>query len=228
MDSHLAPIFVEVEAKYEEVGVRIIDEPEWHSGVKGGKPTLSMADTKRHMPSFAHELRHLRLSGRGYRHILAGGNLNISKRVLLSQLLSTLDNELQHHRMYADFVAAGFDSKEFYAESDDRSFIAMRKLIKAMKSPGPSEAFLSYVALIAPGGGWPIGVREDLLMRLERAVTRDVWQKLLSTKNIIDSWTQQQSLDPTSTIAAILETLGDVSNSLIAEDLSGMATATSV
>lgn len=73
--------------------------------------------------------------------------------------------------MYPDFVTAGFDDKHFYAESDDRSYFAMRKQIKAMKSPGPSEAFLSYATLIAPGGGWPAGVRGDLLVRLEKVVT---------------------------------------------------------
>lgn len=43
------------------------------------------------MPSFAHELLHLRLYARGYRHILAGGNLDVQKRVMLSQVLSTLE-----------------------------------------------------------------------------------------------------------------------------------------
>ena len=33
-DSRLAPFFTEVEAKFDEIGVRIIDEPEWHATVQ--------------------------------------------------------------------------------------------------------------------------------------------------------------------------------------------------
>lgn len=90
-DSRLTPFFTEVEAKFNEIGVRIIDEPDWNATVKDGKLILCMADTKRHMPSFAHELLHLRLYARRYRHILAGGNLDVQKRVILSQVLSTLE-----------------------------------------------------------------------------------------------------------------------------------------
>ncbi|OWK26016.1 hypothetical protein AJ87_47395 [Rhizobium yanglingense] len=40
-DSRLTPFFTEVEAKFDEIGVRIIDEPDWNATVKDGKPILS-------------------------------------------------------------------------------------------------------------------------------------------------------------------------------------------
>lgn len=219
-DSRLTEIRTEVEKAY-TVGVAFAKGSEWEAEVKGKEAVIRVAPTSRPLPSFAHELLHLRLSARGYRHILAGGNIDEQKRYRLILVLEALDNELQHHRMFPAFIGAGFDGADFYAESDDRIFITVRKQIKALKPPvSPSSAFLSYLTLIGPGGRWPDGKREDLLERLQGAVTPEVWKKLEQTKSIIEDWKQQDSLDPTATIVAILKTLGDVGGSMIGEDIS--------
>ncbi|WP_292459586.1 hypothetical protein [Mesorhizobium sp.] len=218
-DSRLTAIRTEVEKAY-TVSVGFAKGPEWEAQVKGRTAVIRIAETGRPLSSFAHELLHLRLSARGYRHILAGGNIDDQKRLQLIEVLVALDNELQHHRMFPDFIEAGFNGSEFYAESDDRAFIALRKQIKALKlRVSPSAAFLIYLTLIGPGGCWPDGKREDLLKRLQEAVSAEVWTKLEKTKAIIEDWKHRDSLDPASTIVEILKTLGDLGGSMVGDDI---------
>ncbi len=219
VDPRLRTVLDEVQAKY-ELGIKIVDKTEWSSTVDGQKATIEVADTDRPMAAFAHELLHLRLSARGYRHILGNGNRDEAKRILVSYVLSALDNELQHHRMFPEFIAHGFDEAEFYADSDDTAIEAVLGEIEILSSSGPvSLAFLPYLSLIAPGGGWLAGARESALEQLKSKASSEVWQKLLATKAVIDAWAGSCSLDPTDTIVTILELLGDVDGTWIAEDV---------
>ncbi|NKK58786.1 hypothetical protein GFM44_23085 [Rhizobium leguminosarum bv. viciae] len=218
-DARLAPIMKEVEARY-EVGVRRLDKPEWSSSVKGNKAEIGMAVTGRHLQSFAHELLHLRLSARGYRHILGAGNHDPHQQQIISAVLDALDNELQHHRMFPEFVNAGFDGGDFYAESDDDVHVQLQSEIEELRNASPAwQAVLSYFTLIAPGGRWPDGKREELVALLKSNVTTATWDKLAQVEALFDTWRQQSHLDPTETIVSIFETLGGFEGTYLAEDV---------
>lgn len=219
-DDRLKPILIEVETSY-KLGIALAAGVKWESSVKGKDAVIRMADTNRPFAAFAHELLHLQLSARGYRHILGNGTHDLQQRLLVHDLLIALDNELQHHRMFADFVGAGFDGSEFYNDSDDASWSEVEAQINALTETSPaSTALFSYLTLIAPGGGWPDRTRETLLDLLRRKVSSEVWGKLVAIKATIEAWRKQKDLDPINTITAIFETLGDLDGTWIGEHMS--------
>ena len=219
-DFRLQSIITDVEAKY-ELSIRIVDDTEWWSSVDGQKAVIAMTATARPMAAFAHELLHLRLSARGYRHILGSANHEPAKNQVISGLLSALDNELQHHRMFPAFLSAGFSAREFYADSDDISYEAIQRQIGTFSSNTSAAcALYAYLPLIAPGGGWPTDMRDSVVDDLTRSVSAQVWQRLQAVKVAIDAWAGSDELDPTNAIVTILEALGEFDGTYITEDIS--------
>ncbi|MCJ9673044.1 MULTISPECIES: hypothetical protein [unclassified Neorhizobium] len=218
-DPRLKPIIEEVEKAY-KVRIAVTSDPEWASAPDKKTAEIEVSDTLRPLPSFAHEYLHLRLSARGYRHILASINFNLSKNAAIGRLLSALDNELQHHRMFDDFVKAGFDGVDFYAESDGGAHIAVKKQIEALTfQSDPADALPSFLSVIAPGGRWPDDEREALRQLIEKTCPAATWSKLLKIEGIIDRWKQQDGLNPLNTIAEILEALGGYDDTFIGENV---------
>lgn len=217
-DPRLKPIIDEV-AKTYKVQLVVTDEPDWASAPEKSRATIEVSDTSRPLPSFAHEYLHLRMSARGYRHILGSINLDPGKNRVIQQLLIALDNELQHHRMFDDFVAAGFDGGDFYAENDDASHTFVRQQIEALTfQSSPADALRPFLSVIAPGGRWPEGERDALRQLLEATVPAATWNKLVKIEGHVDRWKQQSDLNPLGTIASILETLGGFDDTFVGED----------
>lgn len=216
-DARMAGWIAEAEKAY-ELRISPTSEEGWFSEVVDGKAKIGMGETERPQPSFAHEILHVCLSARGYKHIVAVGGLDELKVTVLQALVSALDNELQHHRMFDEFVAAGFDAGEFYHDGDATAHVDVRKEIEELTTAHPPVAALFvYLTLLAPGGGWPDGEREDLTARLQSNVSMDIWDKLQSISGLIDHWKVQAHLDPTDTVAAIIERLGDFDGTFVGE-----------
>lgn len=189
---------------------------EWFSQVRDGKAQIGMAETERPLPSFAHEILHVCLSARGYKHVIEVANLDEHKRDVLQAVVGALDNQLQHHRMFDEFVAAGFDGGEFYHDGDDVSHSQIRKEIEELLQH-PVAALFVWLTLMAPGGGWPEGEREELTRLLQQKVSMDTWDKLQKISDLVDRWKKQADLDPTETVADIIETLGDFDVTFVGE-----------
>lgn len=218
-DSRLKSIIAEVEQKY-ELAITIGAGSEWASGFVNGKAVIWMADTTRPMASFAHEILHLRLSARGYKHILGCANPDKSVTAIVADLLVALDNELQHHRIFPEFLSAGFDGDEFYADDDDTDWVDIETSVRTLTGDEtPSIVLFSYLSLIAPGGGWPEGRREEIIDLLRARIAPATWSKLLMVKTAIEAWSLEDHMDPTETIVAIFEALGDLGQTFIAENV---------
>ncbi|MEI3807565.1 hypothetical protein V6R85_23885 [Agrobacterium sp. CCNWLW32] len=216
-DPRMASWLAEADKAY-ELQIAPTKAVEWFSQVRDGKAQIGMAETERPLPSFAHEILHVCLSARGYRHVVEIANMDEHKRNVLQAIVTALDNELQHHRMFDEFVAAGFDGGDFYHDGDDASHTDIRKEIDGLSPKDhPTAAFFVYLTLLAPGGGWPEGERENLTHLLESKVSADTWTKLQKIAALIDGWKHQADLDPTKTVAAIIDTLGDLENTFIGE-----------
>ncbi|PTV70182.1 hypothetical protein [Agrobacterium pusense] len=216
----LKPIIDEVERTY-KVTLELTADPTWSSMPNKKRAVIEVSDTNRPLPSFAHEYLHLRLSARGYKHILGSINFDVAKNDRISNLLSALDNELQHHRMFDDFVAAGFDPGDFYAESDDMSHVGLRSEIEKLSFMTQEiDVLLTFLSLIAPGGRWPDGEREAMRDLLKTNIPAGTWSKLVKIEALIATWKQQADLNPLDTIASILETIGGCDDTFIGIDAS--------
>lgn len=216
-DPRLTGWIEEAEAAY-KLHIARSEDREWSSKVGNGNALIGMAVTERPLPSFAHEILHVCLSARGYKHIVEIANMDEHKRNVLQAIVSALDNELQHHRMFHEFVSAGFEGGEFYHDGDDASHVEVRAAIEEITADQHSTAaFFSYITLIAPGGSWPSGEQEDLIQLLKSKVSDETWAKMLKISELIDAWKVQSDLDPTNTVADIIETLGDLDNTFVGE-----------
>ncbi len=216
-DARMTGWIAEAEKAY-ELRISPTTEEGWFSEVVNGKAKIGMGETERPLPSFAHEILHVCLSARGYKHVVELANTDPIRLSVLQALISSLDNELQHHRMFGEFVATGFDGGEFYHDGDAAGHADVRKDIEALtKNHPPVAALFVYLTLLAPGGNWPDGAREELTHLLQANVSMDTWDKLQVISGIIGRCKQQADLDPTETVAAIIEALDDFDGTFVGE-----------
>lgn len=218
-DHRLKGIIAEVEQTY-ELAIGIGSGPSWESSIVNGKAIIRMAETDRPMASFAHEILHLRLSARGYRHILGCAHPDEKLRGVVLDLLDALDNELQHRRTFPEFLSAGFSGDEFYSDDDDADWVDVETHVRALSgNETPSIVLFIYLSLIAPGGGWPQGKLEEITDLLQAKIKPETWSRLLAVKAAIEAWARDDTMDPTETIVSIFEALGDLGGTFIAEDV---------
>lgn len=111
------------------------------------------SQTKHPKASLAHELLHIKNQILGYKRIKLGIAVdnNLLKSGYLKTVCDALDNEMQHHKMYAEYIELGLAPKEFYADSDDQTEEYIEDYLK-----NPANDFIQlsiqYLTLIAPGG----------------------------------------------------------------------------
>src|SRR5262249_50868279 len=147
-----------VKSLYEEVSastpitIEAAREGNWDSATKDGTTTITVTPTERPSSALMHELLHAKLKISGYRQYLTVVSMDDKRNALLA-IATILDNELQHHRMYGAYAAAGLDPGHFYHDDDVESFDQVRTELKNMrKQAAPEEFFRLFVTVIAPGG----------------------------------------------------------------------------
>ena len=134
------------------ITIKSIGKGPWGSTTENGQTTISVAPTQWPSESLSHELLHAKLKLLGYRQYSTVCSMN-NDQGLLKSIVEALDNELQHHRMFTEFLTMGFNPIHFYFDGDTDAYRTIRKEIKLM---GPSthvgQFFLKFVTVIAPGG----------------------------------------------------------------------------
>jgi hypothetical protein len=104
----------------------------WGTETADGKTKIYVTSTKDPAAALAHELLHAKLKLGGYRQYLIMLSMD-KKQLFLKPLGEILDNELQHHRMFEEFLGAGFRAEQFYNDDDATAFPAVRRELKDMK-----------------------------------------------------------------------------------------------
>lgn len=122
----------------------------WGAVVENGKAVIGYTDNNDPEASLAHELLHIRLHERGCQRIRLGIS-SFDESNWLSRFIDAMNNELQHHKMLGEFIAMGFDGKQFYGESNSSAVKMLEKNLKIAKND-PKSLTLGYLIAIAPGG----------------------------------------------------------------------------
>lgn len=181
----------------------------WGSSTDSNGTTISVAPTAFPAESLYHELLHAELKLDGYcQHLTCVRVVEDETPFLLAQ---ALDNELQHHRMFPKFEAAGFYPVRFYHDGDDQTFARVRRELRGMKPKKTSAAayFLKYLSIIAPGGAGS----EDERARLDRffrvQVPPDKLAKVDAAAQKVQAWGAATTLDPGPVIIEIIAALGE-------------------
>jgi hypothetical protein len=180
----------------------------WHSKTVAGQTTIWYSPTKHPNACLAHELLHARLKLSGYKqYVVSVCATEKSRRI--SSLLEILDNELQHHKFYPDFIALQFTPGEMYHDSDNAVDRELREIVAELRSDDPPENFLrAYVTIIAPGGAANPSEREQWGQLLQDKCPARYWKRLETIQQIISEYAHGNDLDAGPTLVRILKALG--------------------
>ena len=195
----LANIQAQIPIDYEWSDVAL-----WGAHIQNGRAIITVTRTGHPSAALAHELLHIDLQLKGYRR--PRGFLSDIVDLPTFQLLMTcLDNELQHQRMFAPFSAMNFRSKQFYADSD----VNTERFIwsELAKAQGRIERAIHFFTLIAPGGAISEGGRNQLRQKfrtVDDGVHESTWVVI---EAIVARWKNDPSFDVTSYLKEILQTL---------------------
>lgn len=203
-----------VEALYQEVNsatpvsFKYAESDTWWSSTVGNKTTIQATPTTHPAACLAHELLHAKLKINGYRQYTVSVSCD-ARKTKLPDLLSALDNELQHHRMFLDFDELGFPATEFYHDSDYATLDIIVDRIKLSKRAQHAVVHLmTYLTVIAPGGTFTPGNVNDLESLFQKHAGPQNWETLQAIKGEILSWRDGGGVDPGPTLIKILHHLG--------------------
>lgn len=181
---------------------------EWSSATINGATTIIAAPTNHPAAALYHELLHAKLKLDGYRQYLTIVSMS-AKRRLLQHVCEPLDNELQHHRMIGEFLAAGFPADQFYNDEDVTAIKELRRALQGLKRDAlPEEFLLPFLTVLAPGGVGSVEDRQRLKNLFRANSPRLVWQALSSIEECFAAWSNMATLDAGETIVQILRELG--------------------
>jgi hypothetical protein len=108
--------------------------------------------------------------------------------------MDALDQELQHHKMFPQFIALGFPADEFYYDNDIEVLSKIDNFMK-VSYHDLLEVLLRYFTVIAPGGTIEykrLDYYKEQLKTLGNNAFRD---KLNLIDDIFSKWTKSKSLD---------------------------------
>ena len=188
----------------------------WSSQTADGKTEIIVSLSSRPEASLAHELLHARLKTRGYRQYGLIGTMDPNPE-LLKYINEALDNELQHHRIFPEFLEMGFTGDQFYHDGDEADFSQLQAEIETTKpDENPGALLLNFLTLISPGGADSENVRSEMRRVFEERCGPDSYAKMQAIEREFNDWRKSPGLDAGKTIAAILKHLGNFERTWIA------------
>jgi hypothetical protein len=200
-------LYEEVDAAAPLVARRSQDEY-WSSSIKNGHTIIEVFPCMSPEAALAHELLHARLKIRGYKQYCTCID-HSPKQGNLLELLPMLDNELQHAKLFGDFMRLGFRSEEMYADSDANWANYLGQRIDNLSPEKPLESFLAvYMTLIAPGGFGSADERRELELEIEKRCAPGYWKRLKAIRRAIAEYRDSQTLDAQTVVLRVLEELG--------------------
>lgn len=194
------------------------DDSSWGSFIDDSDNAVVVyAKTKNKQSALAHELLHFSIQKSGYKRMRVSATT--LDKTSMSRLVSCLDNELQHHRMFAQFCDLGYPRKNFYNDEDSQTTEYLEGVLKDNKN-SLLELIPDYMTLIAPGGSLTKNEKKTFLSKF-RSLTSDP-ESFDAIDAAIDKWVTMDSLNQESIVASIISTIpGDHSTWIGFDDGSG-------
>lgn len=162
--------------------------------------------TENKIESFTHELLHASTQINGYRRFRGAISLNLEFHTKLPRIISCLDNELQHHKMFDKFLEMGFQAENFYNDSDSE---IEEYLINVLSENNLSfeDLFPDYMSLIAPGGTLTYDQIEKLKLSFKEYDGSIYESKFIQIDQIISDWVADNNFDAETYIIRIFNIL---------------------
>lgn len=176
----------------------------WTSITQNGQTSIGASPTKAPAAALAHELLHAKLKLAGY-HQFSHFVSKPEHGQMLKMHLEALDNELQHHRIFDQYLALGLPAKHFYRDNDIHTFRKIRRELDRSKKTDSFDLFLPlFLSVIAPGGAGTEIERAQLRRYFETRCSALVWNKLLQVEAAFADWRDSSSLEASETIRRVL------------------------
>ena len=176
----------------------------WGAHIENECAVITVARTGHPSAALVHELLHIDLQLKGYRRP-CGFISDIVDPATFKRLMTCLDNELQHQRMFAPFCSMNFRSKQFYADSDVNTEIFLWN--ELARAQGRIELSIHFFTLIAPGGTISENGRNRLRQKfrtIDGGLHESVW---IAIEAIVERWKNDASFDVSPYLKEILLTL---------------------
>lgn len=186
----------------------------WGSEIDGNLARITFSDSPHPHECLAHELLHVGLQKDGYRRMRYGTCSFTLDGRWFPNLLTCLDNELQHQRMYPRYCELGFDPHRFYGESAREMRRYYERVLR--DSNGDIRTIMTgYVSLLAPGGSLPERERAEFIDRF-KAIHRGSYAAALDqVDESLDAWRLQASLNAEDIVRKIIRAMQTPSETFI-------------
>jgi len=181
----------------------------WSSATKAGVTEIEVGTALHPEAALYHELLHadLKISGLTLPPFAVSKNPN---SIGISDTLYAIENELQHHRMFGAFTAAGFSPAHFYDDDDHAAFKKIRQTLDAIApSAAPTSFLMLLLTIIAPGGKNSDADRQTLKKTFYSRCSGGTRAKMEKIEGVFKAWTASPSLDTKPPIIQILNILGE-------------------
>lgn len=132
----------------------------WGNNLDGDIAKIAWTGCAHPSASLAHELLHIQLQLNGYKRIRIGIS-NITTPEVFKSLMECVDNEIQHHKIYPQFIALGFLPSQFYRDDDAYTEEYLRDQIKRGFNSA-ADAAIDFFSFIAPGGQFSNSANSEL------------------------------------------------------------------
>lgn len=132
----------------------------WGSHIEDGKTIITYCDTQYPECCFVHELLHIDTQIKGYKRLRTGISA-FDQTEFFGTLMSALDNELQHHKMFPEYEKLQYPKEKFYIDSDTSTEAYLRSYV-TKKAIEFRPTFLRYLTLITPGGSMSDETKSEL------------------------------------------------------------------
>lgn len=167
-----------------------------------GNAVITYAKSKNKIGSLAHELLHFKMQKSGYRRMRC--SLTTLNPQAIQHLVGCLDNELQHHRMFKNFVDLGFKKSNFYNDEDSNVSEYLEEILINFNGD-VAEIIPHYFTLVAPGGSLTLDKKRAFYTKF-----RDIFpgQSVFDEiDEILLEWVQQPDLDHENTVRKIISSI---------------------
>ncbi len=200
-DARIAALLEEISDKI-KIKYKKSDDDGWGTNFEAGVTTVYWSGCKHPSASLAHELLHLKTQLSGYRRVRVGTS-SLDQTKTFGIFIRCIDNELQHHKFYNEFLSLGFRPDQFYMDSDSETEAYLNQEI----DQGINNIFrlvTCFFTAIAPGGAMSAIKANEIKEKLFSVENGNHSAKLKSIEEIVKTWSEDKNYDVSIPIKKIM------------------------
>lgn len=186
------------------------DESAWHTTVNGEMAIIEYTACRHPSAALARELLQLNLQLSGYRRIKLGISSVIENEVM-PNFIGVLDNELVRQKLTPQFLELGFQSEQFYRDSEKNTHAYLNHVLTV-----PPEKFADvvplFVMLLSVSDALAVDAYHEVYDKFLLLNKGTYAKQLLTIEQLVNDWGKTKSLDQTDTVKKILLTIEPTAN----------------